>query len=132
MRLRRPFKTSLSVAALGLAVCGAPHAASWDEISKAGSQTKNWLSYGGDLGQQRFWPGKQINGENVNRLRIKWIFQTGVVGSFENTQIVENGVMYITTPFDHVFAAGARHVDVRRLPDRFGSDHYPLLAIVEF
>jgi endonuclease/exonuclease/phosphatase family metal-dependent hydrolase len=33
---------------------------------------------------------------------------------------------------DHVFAAGARHMDVRRLPDRFGSDHYPLIAIVEF
>jgi endonuclease/exonuclease/phosphatase family metal-dependent hydrolase len=33
---------------------------------------------------------------------------------------------------DHVFAAGARHVDIRRLPERYGSDHYPLLAIVEF
>src|SRR5260221_1800131 len=107
MRLRVLFKTSLSVAAMGLAI-GAAHAASWEDISKGGSQSTNWLSYGGDLGQQRFWPGKQINPEHVNRLRVKWIFQTGVVGSFENTPIVEKGVMYITTPFDHVFAADAR------------------------
>ncbi len=108
MRIRRGFKTSLSAAAVSLVVAGAAYAASWDEISKSGSQTKNWLTYGGDLGQQRYWPGKAINAGNVSRLRIKWIFQTGVVGSFENTPIVENGVMYITTPFDHVFAADAK------------------------
>jgi len=108
MRIRRGFKTSLSAAAVTLIVAGAAQAASWDEISKSGSQSKNWLTYGGDLGQQRYWPGKAINAENVSRLRIKWIFQTGVVGSFENTPIVENGIMYITTPFDHVFAADAK------------------------
>jgi endonuclease/exonuclease/phosphatase family metal-dependent hydrolase len=42
------------------------------------------------------------------------------------------GPLGFRASLDHVFAAGARHVDVRRLPDRFGSDHYPLLAIVEF
>jgi endonuclease/exonuclease/phosphatase family metal-dependent hydrolase len=34
---------------------------------------------------------------------------------------------------DHIFAKGrVSAIDVRRLPDRFGSDHYPLLAIVTF
>jgi endonuclease/exonuclease/phosphatase family metal-dependent hydrolase len=34
---------------------------------------------------------------------------------------------------DHVFARGrVGAIDVRRLPDRFGSDHYPLLALISF
>ena len=36
------------------------------------------------------------------------MFQTGVLGSFETTPIVEDGVMYITTPYNHVFAIDAR------------------------
>jgi len=33
---------------------------------------------------------------------------------------------------DHVFARGVRGIRVRRLDDRFGSDHYPLLVEVRF
>jgi len=34
---------------------------------------------------------------------------------------------------DHVFVAGrVKSITVRRLPDRFGSDHYPLLTTVNF
>ncbi len=57
MRKRLTFKTGLSAAAIGLAIAGAAHAANWTEVSSAGSQSKNWLTYGGDLGQQRYWPG---------------------------------------------------------------------------
>ena len=41
-------------------------------------------------------------------LHLKWMFQTGILGSFETTPIVEDGVMYITTPYNHVFAIDAR------------------------
>ncbi|MBV8651054.1 MAG: PQQ-binding-like beta-propeller repeat protein, partial [Alphaproteobacteria bacterium] len=109
MHLRRSLeKGLLGAAALVVGFGVAAQAATWDEISRAGGQAANWLTYGGDLGQDRYWPSKAINTSNVKNLRVKWIFQTGVVGSFENTPIVENGVMYITTPFDHVFAADAR------------------------
>jgi endonuclease/exonuclease/phosphatase family metal-dependent hydrolase len=33
---------------------------------------------------------------------------------------------------DHVFARGVRKLDVRRLDDRYGSDHFPMLAEVAF
>lgn len=33
---------------------------------------------------------------------------------------------------DHVFARGVGSIDVRRLSDRFGSDHFPLLATISF
>lgn len=89
-------------------IAGASQAATWEELQKAGGQAENWINYGGDLGQMRYWPGTGINVGNVHRLHVKWIFQTGVVGSFENTPIVDDGVMYVTTPYDHVFAIDAK------------------------
>jgi len=70
----------------------------WNRLVHAGDQSNNWLLYGGDLGQKRFVPNDQINVDNVDDLELKWMFQTGVVGSFETTPIVDDGVMYITTP----------------------------------
>ncbi len=95
-----------ALAVIGLS--GAAQAATWEELQKAGEQATNWLNYGGDLGEMRYWPSSSINTHNVGRLHVKWIFQTGVVGSFENTPIVENGVMYVSTPYDHVFAIDAK------------------------
>ncbi len=98
----------LAATMLAAGAVGAAQSATWDDLVKAGSQSKNWLLYGGDLGQQRFWPGKGINTGNVHGLHVKWVFQTGVIGSFENTPIVENGIMYVTTPYDHAFAVDAK------------------------
>jgi len=36
------------------------------------------------------------------------MFQTGVVGSFENTPLVEHEVMYVSTPYNHVYAINVR------------------------
>ncbi|HSA81646.1 MAG TPA: PQQ-binding-like beta-propeller repeat protein, partial [Geminicoccaceae bacterium] len=66
-----------------------------------------WTVYGGDLSNTRYAVNDQINSDNVQNLHLKWIFQTGIIGSFENTPIVEDGVMYITTPYNHVFAIDA-------------------------
>jgi alcohol dehydrogenase (cytochrome c) len=106
-RRRGRFIAGAALTALVLGLGGTGRAATWEEFQGAGAQSANWLNYGGDLGQQRFWPSDAINAKNVHRLKVKWIFQTGVIGSFENTPIVENGVMYVTTPYDHVFAVDA-------------------------
>ena len=98
---------TLTVAFAALFVASTAYAASWDEIREAGSQSRDWLNYGGDIGQLRFVPSDAINKDNVGRLRVKWIHQSGVVGSNETTPIVEGGVMYLTTPFNHVFAVDA-------------------------
>ena len=101
------YKTTIAAIGLLLGVFGAAQAATWDEIVNAGTQSRDWLTYGGDLGQDRYWPSTAINTTNVSKLKVKWIFQTGVLGSFENTPIVEKGVMYVTTPFNHAFAIDA-------------------------
>lgn len=44
-----------------------------------------------------------------------------------------SGPLGFHATLDHVFVGGrARLVQVRRLPSRFGSDHYPLLATISF
>ncbi|MCK5663648.1 MAG: PQQ-binding-like beta-propeller repeat protein [Thiotrichaceae bacterium] len=72
------------------------------------SEVIEWPRYGGGLNQNRYVNDASINTGNVTRLKLKWLFQTGIVGSFENTPIVKDGVMYITTPYNHLYALNAR------------------------
>jgi endonuclease/exonuclease/phosphatase family metal-dependent hydrolase len=58
--------------------------------------------------------------------------------AFPDTPHEENGATWrgplgVHAALDHVFVRGPfRSVATRRLPGRFGSDHYPLATIVEF
>jgi PQQ-dependent dehydrogenase (methanol/ethanol family) len=100
-------KSALLSTTIALTLCHGAGAADWDALVQAGSQSANWLVYGGDLANTRHSPKGEINADNVKDLRLKWIFQTGIIGSFENTPIVEDGVMYVTTPYNQVFAVDA-------------------------
>jgi len=77
-------------------------------LNNAGSDGKNFLATNGDYGQRRFHPAKQINTKNVKDLHVAWIFQTDVRESMETSPIVVNGVMYVTTSFDHLYALNAQ------------------------
>ena len=74
----------------------------------AASNPKEWLMYGHDYTNGRYSGLDQINASTVSSLVPKWIFQTGVVASFETTPVVYNGVMYLTTAYNHLFALNAR------------------------
>jgi alcohol dehydrogenase (cytochrome c) len=67
--------------------------------------------YGNDLGNQRYQNLDQINPGNVSTLKPAWIFHTGVMDdnrtSFEVSPVVIDGVMYITSGHDDVFALNA-------------------------
>ena len=79
-----------------------------DQLNAAAGDSSNFLHTNGNYDQTRYFPGKQINTSNVGKLRPAWIFQTEVRESLETTPIVVNGVMYITTSFDHVYALNAK------------------------
>jgi PQQ-dependent dehydrogenase (methanol/ethanol family) len=66
----------------------------------------DWTTYGGNDWNQRYSTLKQISTANVAQLVPRKIFQTGTarLGSFENTPIVQNGVMYVTTPYNTAMA----------------------------
>jgi PQQ-dependent dehydrogenase (methanol/ethanol family) len=67
----------------------------------------NWTTYGGSDWNQRWSTLTEINAGNVSRLVPRMIFQTGTskIGSFENTPIVVDGTMYVTTPYSEAVIA---------------------------
>jgi PQQ-dependent dehydrogenase (methanol/ethanol family) len=79
-----------------------------DLLSRAASDGNNFLHTNGDYHQLRYYPNRQINVGNVGKLRPAWIFQMEVKESLETTPIVVNGIMYITSAFNHVYALDAR------------------------
>ena len=77
------------------------------QLNDADRQSKDWLHTNGGYAQQRFYPGTQINAGNVKNLRPQFMFQTEVRESMETAPIVVDGIMYMTTSFNHVYALDA-------------------------
>ena len=67
-------------------------------LDNALSEPKNWLTYWGDYSAIRHRNLKQVTADNVQNLRLDWIYQTGETGAFETVPLVVDGVMYITAP----------------------------------
>ena len=72
-----------------------------------------WPTYGGDPGGQRYTTATQINRANVAQLTPAWTFHTGALktgrtgiknASFEATPILFQGTLYVTSPYDEIFA----------------------------
>src|SRR5471032_540884 len=82
-----------------------------DMLKNAARDENNWLLHGRTYDNQRYSPLKQINRLNVKHLVPVAIIQTGVANSFEATPLVVNGVMYVSTPGDHVLVFDAASGD---------------------
>jgi alcohol dehydrogenase (cytochrome c) len=76
-------------------------------LNSAASDKSNWLHPNGDYAQTRYYPGTQINSGNVSKLRPAFIFQTAVTESMETAPLVVDGVMFLTTSYNHVYAIDA-------------------------
>src|SRR5215467_2238867 len=74
---------------------------------------KDWVTNGGNLTNQRYSTLKQIDTGTVKQLKGSWMTRlkgSGLGGkySFEATPLVKDGVMYIVTGNDDVFALNAK------------------------
>src|SRR5260370_10386202 len=72
-----------------------------------------WNSYGGDPGGSRYSSASQITRENVAQLKVAWTFHTGASqtqtnlirkAAFESTPILFENKLFLTSPYDQVFA----------------------------
>jgi alcohol dehydrogenase (cytochrome c) len=73
-----------------------------------GATRADWPSYGGTPQGRRYTALDQINAANVKNLVPAWLFQTGdYAENLQATPIVVDGVMYIITARDNVFALDA-------------------------
>jgi alcohol dehydrogenase (cytochrome c) len=77
------------------------------DLQRAMADSTEWPSYGRDFSNQRFSPLTQINTGNVGQLAPAWVYHTGIVSGFETSPVVVGGVMYISTPLNHVVALDA-------------------------
>jgi alcohol dehydrogenase (cytochrome c) len=73
-----------------------------------GSTSNDWPHYGGTYRSWRHSTLDQINAGNVNRLALVWMFQTGdYEGGLQSTPIVLDGILYLSTSRNRVFAIDA-------------------------
>src|SRR5258706_9855644 len=74
---------------------------------------KDWVTNGGNLTNNRYSTLKQIDTTNVGKLKGAWMTRlkgSGIGGkySFEASPLVKDGVMYVVTGNDDVFALNAK------------------------
>src|SRR6202034_3883546 len=82
----------------------------------------NWLMLRRTYDGWGYSPLDQITPANVARLKPVWVFSTGETRAHESAPIVNNGVMFVTTPMNQVIAIDARSGNLlwryrRRRPD---------------
>ncbi|HEY5323133.1 MAG TPA: PQQ-dependent dehydrogenase, methanol/ethanol family [Caldimonas sp.] len=76
-------------------------------LDGADKDSANFLHSNMNYAQTRYYPAAQINTTNVAKLRPAFQFQTEVLESMETAPIVVDGIMYITTSYNHVYALDA-------------------------
>ena len=84
-------------------------------------EPENWLQFRGNYNGWGYSPLDSITPENVGRLRPVWTMSTGVTEGHQSPPIVNDGIMYLTTPLNIVYAVNAATGDVlwqyrRQLP----------------
>ncbi|SDN70225.1 alcohol dehydrogenase (cytochrome c) [Psychrobacillus sp. OK028] len=89
---------------------GVPSPANPDE--KVEYASKEWTTYGGDYYNRRYSQLNQITSENIGELKPTWVTSLGSGDqgkhSGEATPLVVDGVMYIATGANDVFAIDAK------------------------
>ena len=102
------YLTRLSTSAGGGTITGATRMGEgvpWNDIAHPKPGT--WPTYHGNESGNRFSNLDQINTNNVSGLTAKWMFPITAPRALENTPLVVDGVMYVTT-VNEVWALDAR------------------------
>ncbi len=77
------------------------------QLDAADRDSANFLHSNMNYAQTRYYPASQINRGNVAKLRPAFTFQTEVLESMQTAPIVIDGIMYLTTSYNHVYAIDA-------------------------
>src|SRR5215467_10975496 len=111
--LRNKTLSIYAFAALVLLVTAVSAAVYPGADDSAALPTDSWLKSGGNLFNQNFSPLTQINRQNVANLKGVWrarLDGSGTNGKYsgEAQPVVHDGVIYIVTGADDVFAIGVK------------------------
>jgi len=78
-----------------------------DRLVRAASEPHNWLTYSGTYASQRHTPLREITPQNVRNLEQKWVLQGQVLGAWQSSPLVVDGIMYLTQRPNDVLAVDA-------------------------
>jgi alcohol dehydrogenase (cytochrome c) len=119
--MRMQYKTALMTFAAGILGCVAAQGVTADEVSSYAPVTQerlenpevgNWLLYRRTYDGHGFSPLRQINTDSVRDLVPVWTYATGTVEGHEAPPMVNNGMMFVTTPGMQVLALNAATGDL--------------------
>ena len=88
----------------------------------------NWLMYRRTYDSHGYSPLDQIDTDNVHGLKPLWTFSTGLREGHQAPPVVNDGVMFVTTPYNHVLALDAASGELlwryrRDLPEDLSQMH---------
>src|SRR5262245_31942 len=107
--------TLLSAALGPPVIAGAQAPASYTDVTEArllNPEPQNWLMYRGNYSGWGYSPLDRITPANVKKLVPVWTLSTGVTEGHQAPPIVNNGMMFITTPQQQVIALNAKTGEV--------------------
>lgn len=80
-----------------------------ERLTAAAVSRTEFLMTHGNYAQTRFHLADRINRETVKNLKLRWSFEMDVTESIQTAPIVYDGVMYVTSSFNHLFALDAKN-----------------------
>jgi len=110
---------------------GAAYGADYTPVTDArlaNPEPQNWLMTRGNYQGWSYSSLDQINAGNVKNLTPVWSVSTGVDSGHEAPPIVNNGVMFVATPYSQVMALDAATGEFlwrykRKVPEGFAALH---------
>lgn len=129
--MQKLLSSTCLAATLTIALAGFAHGADYTPVTDArltNPEPQNWLMTRGNYQGWSYSSLDQINSSNVRGLTPVWTFSTGVDSGHESPPIVNNGVMFVSTPYAQVIALDAATGDElwrykRKLPEGFSALH---------
>lgn len=79
-----------------------------DQLLAGLSNPADWLLYGGNYGNFRHSPVEDLTPETVKYLQVAWSFPTGTLGQFEVSPTIHDGIMYVSSSYNRLFALDPR------------------------
>jgi alcohol dehydrogenase (cytochrome c) len=129
--LARSTICGLMLAALVPLVCTAQPAGDYHPVTDArleSPEARNWLMYRRTYDSWGYSPLTAINARNVGNLEPVWTLSTGANEGHQAPPIVNDGIMFVTTPFNQIIAVDAKTGDLlwryrKRLPPDLRMGH---------
>lgn len=104
----------ISLTIIAIATMSSTHVHANAELSKLSQDPANWAMQAGNFANHRYSELKQINNENVGKLKVAWTMSTGVLRGHEGSPLVIGDMMYLHTPFPNkVFAVDLQTQEIK-------------------